>query len=417
MMRPTYLMAALLTLPAMIGCSSDPAATPAEDLLAPPAEGTGIQLRMVTSIEPGVETERCQFFVAPEEGLYVNRETVRFTQGSHHVLVYTTNYKVVPTTTQSGVEVDTSKVMDCPSGASADWELAGVLGGSQSYDGDSMLNTLPEGVAVRIEPGTVLLMNTHYLNASSEVMETDARVNFYTMPKEDVKEEAGVLFYYNPIIHVPANGTSSARMRCPVTKDISIVNMQSHMHKRGVGFVADLTDGEGKKIQEIYTNTAWEAVPVEKFDPLFQVKAGQALDYRCDYQNTEARDILQGATTKDEMCMLIGAYYPRDKKLENCLGETGFFGGTWIGSGKADGAETLSCLDAGANKQSALYSCIVNSCPAIGEEVSTLVLCRASGGKGACLLDCGGGDADACSSCIQKACEADATAVSAATCG
>jgi hypothetical protein len=416
MMRTAYLMAVLLAFPAVIGCSSDPASPPAEDLLAPPAEGTGVQFRMVTSIDPGQETERCQFFVAPEEGMYVNRETVRFTKGSHHVLVYTTPYKVIPTTTEAGVEVDSSGVMDCPNGASEDWELTGVLGGSQSYDGDSMLNALPEGVAVQIQPGAVLLMNTHYLNASSEMLETDARVNFYTMPKEDVKEEAGLLFYYNPFIHVPANGTSTARMRCPVTKDISIVNVQSHMHKRGVGFVADLTDGDGKKIEEIYTNTEWEAVPVKKFDPLLQVKAGQALDYRCDYQNTEARDIIQGATTKDEMCMLIGAYYPRDEKLENCVDDSGFFGGTWIGSGEANGADTMSCLGA-ATSDASFYSCIVNSCPSISEEVSDLIRCQATGGNGACLIDCGGGDQQACGSCIQKACEADVTAVSAATCG
>jgi hypothetical protein len=415
-MRPTYLMAALLAFPAMLGCSSDPAPTPAEDLLAPPAEGTGIQLKMVTSIEPGLETERCQFFVAPEEGLYVNRETVRFTAGSHHVLVYTTPYKVIPTTTEAGVEVDTSGVMDCPEGATADWEVTGVLGGSQSYDGDSMLNTLPEGVAVQIQPGAVLLMNTHYLNASSEMLEADARVNFYSTPKETVKEEAGLLFYYNPFIHVPANGTSSARMRCPVTKDISVVNVQSHMHKRGVGFVADLTDGDGKKIQEIYANTEWEAVPVKKFDPLLQIKAGQELDYRCDYQNTEARDIIQGATTKDEMCMLIGAYYPRDEALENCVDDTGFFGATWIGSGKANGAETLSCLNT-ADSDGKFYGCVVNSCPSIGEELSDFVLCQATGGNGACLIECGGTDKDACIGCIEKACEPDATAVSAATCG
>ncbi len=165
-------------------------------------------------------------------------------------------------------------------------------------------------MAVKVEPGAVLLMNTHYLNASADPVDADARINVYTTPKEQVKTEAGMMFFYNPFIRVPANGAASARMRCPVPQDISVVRVQSHMHRRGVGFVANLSDGDGNVKEEIYTNQAWEQVPAKPFQPLLEIKAGQTLDYRCDYTNTEARDVMQGLTTKDEMCMLIGPYFP-----------------------------------------------------------------------------------------------------------
>lgn len=72
---------------------------------------------------------------------------------------------------------------------------------------------------MKVEPGTVLVMNTHYVNASSKPIETDARVNLYSLPAEKVKTEAGMLFYYNPFIRVPENGEASARMRCPVQNE------------------------------------------------------------------------------------------------------------------------------------------------------------------------------------------------------
>lgn len=417
-MRFTNLRAILIGSIALLGCSSDPAdpgTTPPADLLAPPPEGMGVQFKMVTEIGPGVETERCQFFKAPAEGLYVNREEVRFTQGSHHVLLFKTSYNEIPTTNKAGAVVDTSKVLDCPDGPNADWDAGPVVGGSQSFDGDSMLNTLPSDVAVHLPPGTVVLMNVHYVNASSEALVADARINLYSIPKEQVKHEAGLLFFYNPFIHIPAGGKGTARMRCPVTQDISIVNVQSHMHRRGVNFVADVTDGDGNKLQELYTNTEWEQVPVRSFDPLLTVKAGQALDYRCDYENKEATDINQGPRSKDEMCMLLGAYYPRNAALETCQDGTGFLAATWIGNGTADGAASLMCM-ANATSAADFYGCVVNSCAKIGPEVSDFVRCQGSAGFGACISQCSGPDTSMCQSCVSSACNSAQTALSSATC-
>lgn len=417
--------AALFVPLALFGCSSEtdgqtPVNPGGDDVqLAPPAPGAGIQLRMLSKIEAGTETERCQFFVAPPEGLYVNDSEVQYTKGSHHVLLYRTPYTEIPTKNDRGEEVDTSKVMECPEGATADWDTNAVLGGSQSYKGDNLLNKLPEGVAIKIDPGTVLLMNVHYLNASAAALDTDARINLYSIPEEEVKEEAGLLFYYNFFIKVPASGTASARMRCPVQKDIKLINVQSHMHRRGVGAVADLTDGAGNKLQEIYASTEWENVPVRTFEPSLEIKAGQALDYRCDYSNPEARDVMQGATTKDEMCMIIGPYYPRDRNLERCSDENGVPNATWIGEGTTNGADTLACFgkakpvdEDGGNS---LFGCVVNSCPGISVPMSEFLKCGFGGGFVQCQAECQKGE-QACSECAAKACEPKQTALQAATC-
>jgi hypothetical protein len=368
---------------------------------------------MVSTLAPGQEIERCQLFVAPPEGLYIRGDEVRFTAGSHHVVLFKTPYTEIPTQTLGGASIDGTKVHDCPDGAGAEWEIRGIVAGSQSTGGDTILGALPEGVAVRIDPGTVLVMNTHYLNASSQVIETDARINLYTIPAEAVKEEASVLFLYNTFIHVPAGGAASARMRCPIEQDISIPRLQSHMHRRGVGFAAHLVHGPGGPAEEIYSTTHWEEVPAGVFSPPLKVKAGDALDFRCDYANPEAHDVTQGATTNDEMCVLIAPYYPRIPTLDNCVDESGFPAETWIGSGAATCAETLQCFADGDSFRDR-FPCVVNSCAGAATEVSGVLRCQMTKGYGACGEACnGGGD---CATCMSAACATEVTACQAATC-
>ena len=413
----------LLSALTLLNCSSDPAnpgaggsggsgGEAATDLLAPPPADQGVQYRMLTTIDAGQEIERCQLFVAPKEGFFVRKDEVRFTAGSHHVLLYRTPYTALPTENLQGVKLDGSKIHDCADGATAEWNINGVVAGSQSGDGDSMLGELPDGVAVKVEPGTVLVMNTHYVNASSDPIEADARINLYTTPAEKVKTEAGMLFYYNPFIHIPENGAASARMRCPVQQDISLVRVQSHMHRRGVGFAAYLGESDGANPQEIYTSAQWERVPAKAFAPELQIKAGQTLDYRCDYKNSEARTINQGLSSKDEMCMLIGPYYPRNLALENCADDKGVYNATWIGSGTATCGDSLGCL-AGAKSGGDAYGCVVNSCPGASVELSAFVRCQMSNGDGACTAKCPGAD---CQSCVTTACGTSLNACLASKC-
>ncbi|WP_437687026.1 hypothetical protein [Sorangium sp. So ce176] len=408
----------LLGAAALFGCSSsgNGPEEPGDVLLEPPAQGAGVQYRMVSTIEPAQEIERCQLFVAPPEGLNVNREEVRFSGGSHHVLLYATPYTEMPTETARGQKLDPSQVHDCNDGPQADWDVTGVIAGAQSSDGKSFLGGMPEGVALKVKPGTVLLMNTHYLNSSAETRETDARINLHTIPDEEVTIEAGMLFHYNPFISVPAHGESSARMRCTTDNDISIVRLQSHMHRRGVGYVAHKVDADGT-MTELYAHDRWEDVPTQEFEPLLELKAGEALDYRCDFKNTEARDIAQGLTTRDEMCMLIGPYFPRSEAYENCANEQNFFVPTWFGSGKSTCAEALSCLNSTANgDEAAAYGCVVNSCESVGPQLSAALTCQINGGYGACGEACSAGDPEACNTCIVTECAAEMEACEIATC-
>ncbi len=352
--------------------------------LAPPAAGQGLQVQMLSDLEPAVETERCRFFAVPPGGLYVNRQEVRFTAGSHHVLLFNTPYTSIPTKDRFGTAVDTSGVFDCGAqGPTAHWEVDGVAGGSQTANGAPIVGDLPADTAVKLPAGTVLLMNTHYLNATDKTQHTDARINLYTIPAEQVKQEAGFIFFYNPFIKVPAMGTAVASEVCPVLSDISLVNAQNHMHKRGVGYEANLLDSSGSKLEELYKGTEWEEVVMRKNTPPKVLKQGQMIQYHCEYKNHEDRVITQGLSTKDEMCMLIGLYYPRNRQFELCglngKWEGAFLGARWIGNGTKGGMETLGCImaakDPEEDKGESFYGCVVDSCPKISTEMSNAARC------------------------------------------
>jgi hypothetical protein len=400
-------------------------ATPATQTgdLTPPATGTGTQLQMVSALGNGVETERCKFFQVPPEGWYVNRQDVRYTPGSHHVLLFTTQYTSIPTVDIHDKTIDTSGVFECPEGAAANWKVDGVAGGAQKGDAPAAVQGLPEDTAFVMPGGSVLLMNTHYLNASPNTLQTDARINLYFTSKEKVKREAGILFFYNPFIYVPGQKTATAERTCPILKDINLVNGQSHMHKRGVDYLANVVDGSGAKLDELYSGTEWEQVVLRMYPENAGagklIKAGQSIDYRCGYQNHEDRTIIQGLTTRDEMCMFVGLYYPRDRQTELCalmgdrIDDTRFLAGSWIGSGQLDGLATTACLGS-ASDTGKLFQCVTNSCPKISHQVSNLVQCQATNNFGHCDTVCkGGGD---CGTCVRNGCQEMITALTTAKC-
>jgi hypothetical protein len=381
---PAAFVALALVLP---GCGDDsPSATPdaagnttpdagPPPLLEPPPAGQGIQFTMTTTLPPGLEAEHCKFVKVPAgETLWVNRDEVRYGQGSHHFLLYATSYTEIPTQKDDGTPVDTSKVFDCSDGATNGWSITKLIGGSQNGEGDSLLR-FPSNVAVQVPAGAVLLMNAHYINASDSTITPDVYINLWTIPAAQVEQEGDLLFLYNPLIKVTAQGAGRARWRCPVRHDITIANVQSHMHRRGVGYEASLVGQD----QPFYVGDAWQNVVVKRFEPGMVVHAGEVFDYHCDYESALDHDVYQGPRSTDEMCMLIGSYYPRDPHTADCTDENGNLAGEWVGNGNASCAATWTCFQgafqAQGNKLHGITDCIDKASPEVAAESSALLRC------------------------------------------
>src|SRR5690242_9139702 len=85
------------------------------DDLPRPADPNVLELSMQATIPAGTELEYCKFVELPNT--YVTHDTIEFTAGSHHVLVFQTPYDSIPTKKEDGTVVDTSGVFDCSDGA------------------------------------------------------------------------------------------------------------------------------------------------------------------------------------------------------------------------------------------------------------------------------------------------------------
>jgi Copper type II ascorbate-dependent monooxygenase, C-terminal domain len=322
-------------------------------------------LRMSATIPAGAEVEYCRFVTVPET--WVTKDKVRFSAGSHHVLVFQTQYESIPTQKDNGTPIDTSGVFDCSDGVMNGWAVTKAIGGSQNRTGESMLS-FPEGVGLRL--GGVLLINAHYRNGSDEPLTAGVEVAFDTTTADQIEQEGDLLFLYNPFISVPPGQTARARMRCPVYRDITIANAQSHMHARGIGFAARVDDGAS-----FYVNDQWEGVPVHSYDAL-TVKAGSKLDFHCDYRNTGGAPVYMGPRTTDEMCLLIGSYYPADPRTSTCLEETGpVLAGEWIGQGTATCQQTMACVQQAMRSLPAVTDCMLAASPSVSRESSELLRC------------------------------------------
>lgn len=334
-----------------------------------PTDSSQLKLTMSATLGVGEEKEHCKFVKIPET--WVTKDHVDFRYGSHHMLLWQTPYTEIPTQRLDGVVVDTTKVFDCTDGLPGHWSYLKAVGGSQNPGGDSML-IFPEGVAAKI--GGVMLMNVHYRNDSDEPLDITVNLSYDTIPADQVVAEGDMLYLYNPLISVPAGASTFAQWRCPVYHDITISSLQGHMHVTGVLNEAKIASDAGSTGAAVYSTDAWENVPVQPYTNL-QVKAGQKIDYRCDYRNSSNRSIYQGPLTTDEMCLLIGSYYPADTRTTLCLNEAGTrSGGEWIGGGTATCEQAMTCLK-GATTLQAQTDCVLNASPNVSRQISNVFSC------------------------------------------
>jgi hypothetical protein len=371
--------------------------------LAPPASGSGVQYQIAQTLEAGQERQVCQL-VKLGQDLDMNWSKGIMTTGSHHGLVYRTAYNgSIPATTLDGQTLDGTQVHAC-STPSALWDTGAVVAGSQGNQDSFPQGTLPSNVAVKLKAGDYLVLNFHLLNATSQTLNACYKVNLIGVPDSQVTQEAGLLFWYNPFITVPANGTSTARMTCPITQDINLAFGVSHAHMRLSNYVATLMTADpeagGTKVQDLYTGTAWDSPAPKLFSPALAITKGHWIDYHCDYTNLEARNVAQGQWTTDEMCMFVGAYWPRDPNLDTCVSANGhdYLGGHSYGYGTKTGADFLSCFwntpqptggggPASSDSRYAAYGCITQTCPKASGPITPYIDCIVTNNK-SCQTQC-----------------------------
>jgi hypothetical protein len=101
-------------------------------------------------------------------------------------------------------------------------------------------------------------------------------------------------------------------------------------------------------------------------------------------------DVMQGlSAATNEMCVFVGAYYPRDTKFETCSTSGNWSdlsnAATYIGTGTTSCTDTLTCLSSAKptsqDQGDSLYGCIVDSCPGVAKPLTAALDCFSAGGS------------------------------------
>lgn len=279
-------------------------------LQAPASPEQGWQFDVpVFPVEFGEEIQDCYFFEVPyDEPVYVNKITVAQNEGSHHFNVF----RVKTIKGLSGKPGEKVAGGECWKSINwSDWPLVSNMQSKGVNEWE-----LPEGVAHRFEPRELLMVQTHFVNATTQKapLGGKAAVNFERIPPEKFKHELGTAFATNQGIEIcPGEKDKRFETNCKIAKDtpITIVAANGHFHSRGRRFTMSIWDKfEGASDALFYESQAWNEPPFAR-DLSVVIPPGGGVSYACEF--TVAPDSC-GDPAK-ECCFTFG---PKVEQNEHC---------------------------------------------------------------------------------------------------
>lgn len=311
-MKTPRTLLALLALTA-IGCTAtppnpnpDPTPDPTQDPSYLPSvpQGLGFQFQTnETQVDQGVEEQDCYFFkvgdLAVANGLPAgsdfNLHRVQIAQrpGSHHMNIFRVRTIVGLDPAKGIFQPNSGGTGPCFNSSNwADWPLLANTQQEGTIDWE-----YPEGVANVLQSDEWLMLQTHYVNATTQKTPTDygrVTVNFWAIPTEQVKYQIGTIFATKQSIRVcTKNPTPTFEGTCQINSPtpVQIIGANGHFHSRGREFGIYAWDGQSlerpDESQRFYTSTAWDDPPMLHSPDLnLTVPAYAGIWYTCSYEWT-----------------------------------------------------------------------------------------------------------------------------------
>lgn len=278
----------------LLGCGTEPSGpVTLPNLEVPEVPDNGIQVitPIFEGIQPGSDNEVCAWTdVIFEKETDVKMTVSHQTEppGHHAILFYTLEPQ--PAGTQR-ICTDT------------DMASFRFLTGN---GGNGVPNEAPGDLVFRVPAGAQLVINSHFLNTSDEVVSGQSLMNVHFADPGKQYTPSGATAILDTSIDVQP-GTSSFTTSCVFDRQLKYWYLIPHMHRWGEHIKVDITRKGGEK-QNLF-DTAWQEQytfhpPESRFDPNepFVFDAGDTVDVTCTWNNTETKSLPFGF----EMCVVFG---------------------------------------------------------------------------------------------------------------
>jgi hypothetical protein len=242
---------------------------------------------------PNIEIDDChEFKLDNPTPVDIDRITVKFPPGSHHVHIYRSDTP------------DPDGVHDCWAGL--DWTRWHLVVGVQTQEMDWRL---PDQLTIPFDAHQQLLVQVHWLNTSNDEIDRNIKLLFHQA--EVSRAHVGTVFGVNKQTAMEPHQSKVLKQWCPVPKGANILAMMGHYHGLGTKYVVDARK-QGEPTGTTFYNALDEQTFVFKtYQPAFTMPEGDGLEFECDFNNTRDIPITWGADTRlSEHCNMSAYYYP-----------------------------------------------------------------------------------------------------------
>jgi hypothetical protein len=177
---------------------------------------------------------------------------------------------------------------------------------------DDEQTALDEGFAFRVEAGTDIVIQSHYVNSSPNDWNVRDTGWLLLAPEGSDPVEAGYIVVNNGVLDMP-QGPSDWGASCalPEGQDYNLMLMLGHMHELGTSIRVDGDQGDGP--ETLYEVADWEVEfrddpPIVRWSASepYAMQPGDTLDLHCAFDNTKDHAV----RFPEEMCVTVSVYWP-----------------------------------------------------------------------------------------------------------
>lgn len=259
-------------------------------------------------LQAGEEKTVCIVKKLPnEEDVVVSNITADLAPGSHHLIVSTTdateeNLTPTPCQTFSSILMGQTKpliIVNTPHG----------------------VQTFPSGVGVLVPTHQMVRLEGHYLNSSTSAIQGAGTVTFNGVlaAQSPAYQAANTYVWGTAKISLAADATFTTPVVFqPGMPDTHVLSITTHEHRLGTLVQAWTSSAPGAKDEMLANDSNWSEPTWKMLDTPYDLNGANGLSFQCSWNNTTSDTITFGESALQEMCFLIGFYYP-SHGLDVCI--------------------------------------------------------------------------------------------------